>query len=267
MRPFRTAPVRPIRQILVVAATLVGCAEPTLTGTDGSPAPGGVALAKGSSGGGGGGGTTTPPPSTGSPTVTSVTVSPGIVVQGTAAGYVVGGTTATGTVTLSAAAVAPTTVALSSDNSFVLPVPSAVTVPAGQRSATFPVGSLAVHGTFTLNISAGVGSITATTRVYVVPTAQTDILTIPRLDLSPKRTSPPLGEVKIEATSTNPAAVLTAYYAGSPVATLTNNGGGRFSATFTIPTLDTDIEVRSQTNGCAVRATNRPTGSRSCPAL
>jgi hypothetical protein len=39
------------------------------------------------------------------------------------------------------------------------------------------------------------------------------------------------------------------------------------SATFQIPTLDTDIEVRSQTNGCAVRATNRPTGWRSCPSL
>jgi hypothetical protein len=170
-------------------------------------------------------------------------------------------------VLLSAVAAAPTTVSLSSDNGFVMPVPSSVTVAAGQRSATFPVGSIPVTGTFTLNISGGVESITATTRVYVVPTAQTDIITIPRLDLSPKRTSPPLGEVKIEATSTNASAVLTAFYAGQPVATLTNNGGGRFSGTFQIPTLDTDIEVRSQTGGCAVRATNRPTGSRSCPSL
>ncbi|MEJ7813389.1 MAG: hypothetical protein WKG32_23480 [Gemmatimonadaceae bacterium] len=61
--------------------------------------------------------------------------------------------------------------------------------------------------------------------------------------------------------------MLRAEYAGGVVATLTNNGGGRFSATFTIPSLDADITVRSQTGGCGVRATNRPTPSRSCPSL
>lgn len=228
----------------------------------------GVAAAKGS--GSGGGSTPTPPPAPGgggAPNVASVVVSPSITVQGVTSGFVVGGTTGTGTVTLTAVASAATTVSLVSDNSFVMPVPATVTVPAGQRSATFPVGSLPVRGTFTLNISAGVATISANARVYVAPSANTDIITLPTLTLNPKRTSPQLGEVRVQATSTNPNATLTAYFAGSPVATLTNNGGGRFSATFLIPALDTDIEVRSQTNGCGVRGTNRLTPSRSCPSL
>jgi hypothetical protein len=190
------------------------------------------------------------------------------VVSGASGGYVVGGTSGTGTVTLSATASVATVVGLSSDNAFVMPVPASVTVAAGQRSATFPVGPThTVTGTFTLNVFAGVNGSSATRRVYVVPTATTDILTIPRLDLSPKSTSPALGEVKIQATSTNPSAVLTAVWAGTTVATLHNDGGGRYSATFTLPTLDGDVEVHSNFGGCAVRATNRPTASRSCPSL
>lgn len=269
-----TTGTRSRRLLAASAAALATALAVAACGGDGSrpplplpTAPKVVVASRGSSGGG----TSAPPPTTsGAVTVASVTVSPSIVVAGasSAAGYVVGGTSGVGSVTLSAASATPTDVALSSDNSFVMPVPSLVTVAAGQRSATFPVGSIPVTGTFTLNVSAGVASITAASRVYVVPTAGTDIITIPRLDLSPKQTTPPLlGEVKIEATSTNPSAVLTAYYAGTPVATLTNNGGGRYSATFTVPTLDTDIEVRSQFGGCGVKATNRPTPSRSCPSL
>jgi hypothetical protein len=249
---------------LAAAALLAACADDAIAPP---VVPHAVTSAESGSGSGGsGGGTTTTP--TGTLTVVGVTVSPSIVGTGASGGYLVGGTSGTGTVTLSAAAPSATVVGLSSDNGFVMPVPPSVTVAAGQRSATFPVGPThTVTGTFTLNVFAGVNGSSATGRVYVVPTATTDILTIPRLDLSPKRTSPPLGEVRMQATSTNPNAVLTAVWGGSVVATLRNEGGGRYSATFTLPTLDTDVEVRSNFGGCAVKATNRPTGSRSCPAL
>jgi hypothetical protein len=253
--PMRRSTLRFARAAAVTAAALLSACSDAPT----AASPARLASSKGSS--------SQPAPTGGATSVVSVTVSPAIVASGATAGYVVGGTSGTGTVTLGAATTAPVVVSLSSDNGYVMPVPASVTVPAGQRSAAFPVATLAVTGTFTLNVSAGVESITASARVYVVPTAQTDIIAIPRLDLSAKRTSPPLGEVKIEATSTDPSAVLRAEYAGQVVATLTNNGGGRYSATFTVPTLDGDIVVRSQFGGCAVRATNRPTGSRSCPSL
>jgi hypothetical protein len=236
--------------LMLLALLLGACNDgPTAVASNGLPT-----LSKGS------GSSLAPAPApTGAPTVSSLSVSPNVIV---------GGTTGQATVTLSAApATCCAVVLVWSDNSFVLSAPDSVVIAPPARSATFTVTTIPVTGTFTLNLSAGINSTIQSARVYVTPTAETDLLTIPRLDLSPKSTSPPLGEVKIEATSTNPSAVLTAEYAGTPVATLRNNGGGKYSATFTIPTLDTDIVVRSNFGGCAVKATNRPTPSRSCPSL
>lgn len=64
--------------------------------------------------------------------VTGLTLNPTIVA---------GGTSATGTVTLSAAAPVATDVALSSSNLNVAGVPASVTVAAGATSASFPVVS------------------------------------------------------------------------------------------------------------------------------
>ena len=77
--------------------------------------------------------TSPPPPSSTAPTLSSVTISPNEVIQGA---------TATGTVTLSAAApAAGVVVDLTNDYPQIATVPASVTVPAGATRANFPVAT------------------------------------------------------------------------------------------------------------------------------
>jgi uncharacterized protein (TIGR03437 family) len=90
----------------------------------------------------------------GSPTLTSVTVSPA---------YVTGGTTATGTVTLGAAApVGGIAVTLLSSSVAYAQVPSFVTVPQGATTASFTISTSHVTSTQTVTITAKAGAVTET---------------------------------------------------------------------------------------------------------
>src|SRR5882672_2496711 len=101
----------------------------------------------------------TPPPPPG-PTLTSLTLSPTSVI---------GGSPSTGTVMLSGQALTGgAVVSLSSDNTAAA-VPASVTVPPGGTSATFPVTTVAVTASTTLNISASYGGVTHMASLTVTP--------------------------------------------------------------------------------------------------
>jgi hypothetical protein len=94
----------------------------------------------------------------GSPTLTGVTVSPG---------YVTGGTNATGTVTLGAAApVGGINVILKSNSSYAH-VPSSVIVQQGATTASFTIQTYHVTSTQIVTITATAGGVTATTVLTV----------------------------------------------------------------------------------------------------
>ena len=84
---------------------------------------------------------------------------------------VVGGTSAQGSVTLSASAPAGGAVVALSDNSTAATVPGSVTVPAGATTATFAIATSAVSTNQTATISASLNGVTTTTTLTVTPPA------------------------------------------------------------------------------------------------
>jgi hypothetical protein len=62
-------------------------------------------------------------------------------------------------------------------------------------------------------------------------------------------------ELRVEASSTSSSATLRAYVnaTGELIGTLSNNGGGKYSAQFTWPTNPQTILVRSSLGGSATR--------------
>jgi len=84
---------------------------------------------------------------------------------------VVGGSSSTGTVTLSAAAPTGGAAVSLSDNSSAATVPASVTVPAGAASATFTVATTSVTASTSATISAIFGGVTQTAVLTVNPPA------------------------------------------------------------------------------------------------
>jgi hypothetical protein len=140
------------------------------------------------------------------PALTSVTVNPSSVI---------GGQSATSTVTLTSAAPAGgAAVTLSSTNN-AASVPSSVTVSAGATSANFSVTTTSVTSTTVGNITASHSGVTKSTSLTVSPPAQAGLLGI---SLNPKSvrggltsmgtitlTAPaPAGDMTINVSSSNP---------------------------------------------------------------
>jgi len=90
---------------------------------------------------------------------------------------VTGGGVATGTVTLSAPAVANTTVMLSSSNPAAASVPGSIVVTAGANSAPFTVTTSPVAATTGVTVTAAFNQYSATTSLFVLP-AQLSALNI-----------------------------------------------------------------------------------------
>ena len=193
-----------------------------------------------------------PPPPAAAPTVQSVSVSPSPIV---------GGTTATGTVRLSAAPAAPAVVSLWTDEGFRVWTDPSVTVAAGATSATFPVYTRTTTATFQAHVTAAFNETLQSTLITVVPTAETDLIEILRADQQSAG-----GELRVEATSTKASAVLSAYDAnsGSLLGTLSNKGGGRFEGRFRPGFFVVAVIVRSNFGGCAQRTTNFGIGDAPC---
>jgi hypothetical protein len=190
---------------------------------------------------------TSSPPASTTVAVSSVVVEPTKVVQGM---------TATGTVKLNAAPNGSVTVSLSADGQ--VSVPASVTITAPATSATFPIMTFVLDRTFLIHVSAGVSTTEAQTSFYQVPTAQTDIIGIPTATLSKN------GDLRVAATSDNAAVTMTAFFGETKVGVLRNDGGGKFSGSFSVNAQDGVVMLRSDLGGCSQRSVNRPTGWQHC---
>jgi trimeric autotransporter adhesin len=96
--------------------------------------------------------------------VSSVTLNPSTVT---------GGVTSTATVTLNSAAVGQVFVALASSNTVLATVPNGVTIPSGQRSATFSVNTAQVTSTSSVSISATFENVTRSATLTLNPSGST----------------------------------------------------------------------------------------------
>jgi FG-GAP-like repeat len=91
---------------------------------------------------------------------------------------VVGGSSAQGRVTLTAAAPAGGFTVTLSDNSSAATVPASATVAQGATSATFAISTTAVTASTVVTITASAGGVTRTTTLTVTPQAQTGTVTV-----------------------------------------------------------------------------------------
>ncbi len=156
-----------------------------------------------------------------------------------------GGSAATGTVTFTGRTDGAE-VQLASNNPAVR-VPANVVVNGGQASGAFAVTTSAVSANTTATITASWFGITRTTTITVIPgpPAAPDRVAIQKARWKK-------GLLTIEATSTNPNAILSVFSrAGNFMFTLTNNGGGRFSDQRGFVTNPEFVTVRSNFGGSA----------------
>jgi hypothetical protein len=165
---------------------------------------------------------------------------------------VVGGNSAQGTVTLSAAAPAATTVILASSNAAAT-VPSSVTVAAGASSASFAVTTGTVNATMSAIVSGTFNGVTRSSTLTINPVTappppSTDTVRITRAEFdSGKRI------LRVEASSTSSSATLRVFVTstGQLLGTLSNSGGGQYRGELSASTNPQNITVRSSLGGVA----------------
>jgi hypothetical protein len=165
---------------------------------------------------------------------------------------IVAGANATGTVAFTGAMNDGAVVNLTSSNPAAVQVPAQMVVNQFTSSGTFQVTTSRVTAATTVTLTATWFGKTATTTVKVAPGTPpaADKVTIKKAEWRPG--PGPNGTLKIEATSTNPNAILSVYTAtGSFMFDLTNNGGGKFSDTRLFMNPAGRIEVRSNFGGSA----------------
>jgi hypothetical protein len=159
-----------------------------------------------------------------------------------------GGTASTGTVTISTPAPdGGTTVFLSSANPQVASVPAAVTVPAGEISATFPIATTAVPFTQSVTIDAThTGTIQQRLTVTAPVPANADSVSISRVEYDSSK-----NQLRVEAGSSGSGAVLKVYYTGTDTLIGTLSGT---SGQFIVGLNPVNITVRSSLGGTASKA-------------
>jgi len=171
------------------------------------------------------------------PTLTAVSVTPSALN---------GGSPATGTITFSATTDGRV-VQLSSSNPAVVQVPSEEVVNGGQAKGFFPVTTSPVSTTTTVTITARWFGVTRTTTMTVTPGAPAPPDRVAIQTATWKK-----GLLTIQATSTNPNAILSVFSrSGSFMFRLTNNGGGRYSDQRGWVDNPQQITVRSNLGGSA----------------
>jgi hypothetical protein len=166
---------------------------------------------------------------------------------------VTGGSPSTGTVTLTAAAPAGgAVVSLSSSNTNAATVPASVSVAAGATSASFTVTTTSVSASTSVTLSAAYSGVTKTATLTVNAQATGDTVAIQRAEYDDRDE-----ELIVEATSTSASATLQVFVTSTNqlIGTLTNNGGGRYSRTFSnVSNNPQNVTVRSSLGGSASRA-------------
>jgi hypothetical protein len=165
-----------------------------------------------------------------------------------------GGTAVQGTVSLDAAAPASgVPVSLSSNNPNVAGLPANVTIPAGAVEASFNIttSTVASPTTVTLNGTAGGIMRTATLAVKPATAPNADSVAITRAEYTVSKR-----QLRVEATSSNAGATLTAYVTstGAMIGTLTNDGSGRYRGELGFATNPGNLTVKSTAGGTASRA-------------
>jgi trimeric autotransporter adhesin len=158
---------------------------------------------------------------------------------------VTGGESATGMVTLTAAAPpGGMTVTLLSSNTAVATVPASVTVPDGATSATFTVSTSSVSNDTSVTISASHDGVTRSALLSVTAPAGSDTVTIERA-----RYHAGDQELEVRAESSNSSATLSVYVTatGEFIGTLDSNGRGEFDW----PANPENITVQSSLGGSA----------------
>jgi hypothetical protein len=160
---------------------------------------------------------------------------------------VVGGQNATGTVKFTGPMTQGATVQLFSSDPAVAQVPQETVVSANTSSGTFNLATSPVGSSTTVTITARWFDVTRTTTVTITPGSPpaSDVVRITRASWKS-------GLLRIEATSTNPNAILSVYSAsGGFMFDLTNQGGGRYSDQRGWVTNPERISVRSNFGGAA----------------
>ncbi|MCW3055935.1 MAG: hypothetical protein JWN14_5105 [Chthonomonadales bacterium] len=177
------------------------------------------------------------------PLITGLSINPGSVV---------GGTTATGTVTLNSTTLAGgAVVSLSSDNTAVAaPAVTTVIVPQGSATATFTINTSGVGALSTANITASLNGSSATAPITVTTP------TVLGLTISPTSVrggQPSTGTVTLTGPAPGGGSIVTLTPSGSTNAIVPANvivSAGATSATFTIST-----NVVATTNTATITAT------------
>src|SRR3954467_1047588 len=170
------------------------------------------------------------------PSLTSVSVTPTTVV---------GGGAATGTVTFTGVTNGAN-VLLSTSNPAVVQVPSDTVVNGGAASAAFPVSTTPVTSNTTVTIKAAWVGVTRTTTITVTPGTPP---AADRVTITKARWKARL--LTIEATSTNPTAILSVFIGGGFAFELTNRGGGRYTDQRGFVTRPDQLTVKSSFGGSA----------------
>jgi hypothetical protein len=177
-------------------------------------------------------------PAPAGPTLSSVTLNPTSVT---------GGSNSTGVVSFTGAMTQGANVQLTSSNPAVATVPSETTVSANKSTSPFNIATRSVTTQTSVTITAtwfGIKkSATLTVKPGAPPTA--DRVAIQKARCSAKTNGCLL---EIEATSTNPNAILTVFNAdsGNALFTMTNNGGGRY--TLSQPTISPPARITVKSN-------------------
>jgi len=160
---------------------------------------------------------------------------------------IVGGQNATGTVRFTAPMTDGAVVQLSSSNPAIARVPQETVVSANTSTSTFNLATSAVGTATPVTITATWFGVTRTTTITVSP-GQPPAADVVRITKATWKK----GLLTIEATSTNPNAILTVFSAdGSRLFDLTNKGGGRFADQRGFVFNPVRISVRSNFGGSA----------------
>ncbi len=170
------------------------------------------------------------------------------------------GATGQGTLTLASVATAAVTVTLFDDymnSPAVATMPTSVTVPAGQRSASFPIhGGDYPDRTFLVHISTNLAGVTA--QFYRTPLANTDIIAITNASQSPS------GDLRFTATTDTASAQLSASFNAQPVP-LSSKGGGVWEGRGQVGANQSgEIVVQSNLLACSAKNPLTPTGWHFC---
>lgn len=177
---------------------------------------------------------------------------------------VVGGDTFTGTVTLNQVATEDVEVIVQSTDThpdYATVLGNPITILAGSTSATFSGTTTTPAETDRIVIDAilanGTSDVTTFDDFVLVPTAQTDLITVTKATMSKS------GKLTVTAVSDNPLAVLSATYNGQVVEGESSGGKFRGELQFAQPTSGI-VEVRSDLGGCAQRNPFGSSGSQDC---